>query len=38
VPKIVAVMIALVVFSPWIIQMMVSFTARIFMNIPMYAR
>ncbi len=38
VPKIVAVMVALIVFSPWIIRMMVGFTARIFMDIPMYAK
>jgi flagellar biosynthetic protein FliQ len=38
VPKIVAVMVALVVFSPWMIRMLVAFTARVFMDIPMYAR
>jgi flagellar biosynthetic protein FliQ len=38
VPKIVAVMVALVVFSPWMIRTLVTFTARIFMDIPMLAK
>ena len=38
VPKIVAVMVAIIVFSPWMIRMLVAFTARILMDIPMYAR
>jgi flagellar biosynthetic protein FliQ len=38
VPKIVAVMVALVLFSPWMIRTLVTFTARIFMDIPMLAK
>ncbi|MBW2058916.1 MAG: flagellar biosynthesis protein FliQ [Deltaproteobacteria bacterium] len=38
VPKIVAVMVAIVVFSPWMIRMMVAFTARVLMDIPLYAK
>jgi flagellar biosynthetic protein FliQ len=38
VPKIVAVMVAIVVFSPWMIRMLVTFTAKVFMDIPMYAK
>ena len=38
VPKIVAVMVAIILFSPWMIRMLVAFTARILMDIPMYAR
>ena len=38
VPKIVAVMVALVVFSPWMIRTLVSFATRVFMDIPIYAR
>ena len=38
VPKIVAVMLALVLFSPWMVRMLVTFTARILMDIPMYAK
>jgi len=38
VPKIVAVMVAIVLFSPWMIRMLVAFTARVFMDIPMYAK
>ena len=38
VPKIVAVMLALVIFSPWMIRTLVGFAARVFMDIPMYVR
>lgn len=38
VPKIVAVMVAIIVFAPWMIRMLVAFTARVLMDIPMYAR
>lgn len=38
VPKIVAVMVALVIFSPWMIRTLVGFAARVFMDIPMYVR
>jgi flagellar biosynthetic protein FliQ len=35
VPKIVAVTLAFLVFLPWIINMLVGFTTRLFTNIPM---
>lgn len=38
IPKILAVMAALVFFFPWILQMMLSFTANIFTNFPSIAR
>jgi flagellar biosynthetic protein FliQ len=38
VPKIVAVMLALVIFSPWMIRTLVGFAARVFTDIPMYVR
>jgi flagellar biosynthetic protein FliQ len=38
VPKIVAVLLALVIFSPWMIRTLVGFASRVFMDIPMYAR
>ncbi|MFV1950751.1 MAG: flagellar biosynthesis protein FliQ [Nitrospinota bacterium] len=36
VPKILAVMLAMILFLPWMLQFMVGYTARLFMNIPMY--
>ncbi len=38
VPKIVATLAAIIFFSPWMIQTLVSFTARVFMNIPAYVK
>ena len=38
IPKIVGVMVATVIFFPWMLQMLMSFTAEIFMNIPQYAK
>ena len=37
-PKILAVLIALVVFAPWILEKIVTFTSNVFTNIPMYVR
>ncbi|MCX8042526.1 MAG: flagellar biosynthesis protein FliQ [Desulfobacterota bacterium] len=36
VPKIVAVMIALLLFLPWIMRVLMDFTVRIYTNIPFY--
>ncbi len=36
IPKILAVMLAMVLFLPWMLQFMVGYTARLFINIPMY--
>lgn len=38
IPKILAVMAALVFFFPWILQMMLNFTANIFVNFPNMVR
>lgn len=38
VPKIVAVMVALMLFLPWIMRMLIDFTVRIYTNIPFYVR
>jgi flagellar biosynthetic protein FliQ len=38
VPKIVAVMVALIVALPWMINLMVTYTQKLFSNIPMYIR
>lgn len=36
VPKIIAVFVALILFAPWMIQMMVQYTTNLFTNIPNY--
>ncbi len=38
IPKILAVMAALVFFSPWMMSVLLNFTERLFINIPMYIR
>ena len=38
VPKILAVLFGLLFFAPWMLEKLVSFTNRIFANIPMYIR
>lgn len=38
VPKIVAVMVALIVALPWMINLMVTYTDKLFHNIPMYIK
>ena len=38
VPKIVACLVALVAALPWMINLMLAFTEKIFVNIPMYIR
>ena len=36
IPKILAVMLSMLIFFPWMIDMMLSYTARIIINIPTY--
>ena len=38
VPKIVAVMVALIIGLPWMINLIVTYTQNLFSNIPMYIR
>jgi flagellar biosynthetic protein FliQ len=38
VPKIIAVMLALLVAAPWMIEQLVSFTHNLFTNIPNYIK
>ncbi len=38
VPKIVGVMITVVIVLPWMINLLVSFTHNLFVNIPLYIR
>lgn len=36
IPKIVAVFLAILVFGPWMLKLMVDYVAKIFMNLPNY--
>ncbi len=38
VPKIIAVFVALLIFSSWMLDKMVTFTTRILTNLPVYIR
>jgi flagellar biosynthetic protein FliQ len=38
VPKILAVLIALIAFGPWIIRIMLNFTSTLFLNLPNYMK
>ncbi|HRU39121.1 MAG TPA: flagellar biosynthesis protein FliQ [Candidatus Goldiibacteriota bacterium] len=38
VPKILAVLVALIAFGPWIIRIMLNFTSTLFLNLPTYMK
>ncbi len=38
IPKILGVMIAIIVFLPWMLQVMLSFTANILINFPLWVK
>lgn len=38
IPKIIGVMVAIIIFLPWMMQIMISFTAGIFINLPNYIK
>lgn len=38
IPKIVAIFVAMMVFGPWMIRIVVDFAVTIFNNLPVYAR
>jgi len=38
IPKILAVVAALVIFFPWMMRVLLNFTEKLFSNIPMYIR
>ena len=38
VPKIFAAVLAVVIFGPWMLRLMVSYTTQLISNIPMYVR
>ena len=38
IPKILAVFFSLILFLPWLLQLMISFTSKIFINIPTYVQ
>ena len=38
IPKILAVFFSLILFLPWLLQLMISFTAKVLINIPSYVQ
>lgn len=38
IPKILGVMLAVIIFFPWMLQIMLSFTANIINNLPLYIK
>ena len=38
IPKILAIMTALIVFSPWMMEKIITYTQHVIMNIPTYVR
>ena len=38
IPKMLAVGVGLLIFFPWMLQLMIDFTQNVFSSIPMYAR
>jgi flagellar biosynthetic protein FliQ len=38
VPKIVVVMLAVIVFGPWILRILINFTSQLFLNLPEYMK
>ncbi len=38
IPKIIAVFIALLIFFPWMLKLMVGFTQKIIINLPVYIK
>ena len=38
IPKMLAVGLALLIFFPWMLQLMIDFTQQVFSNLPIFAR
>lgn len=38
IPKIIAVFVAILIFGPWMLRIMVGFVANVFVNLPQYIR
>ncbi|MBW2061128.1 MAG: flagellar biosynthesis protein FliQ [Deltaproteobacteria bacterium] len=38
IPKILAIMIALIIFAPWMMEKLLTFTQNVIINIPTYVR
>jgi len=38
IPKMLAVGLALLIFFPWMLQLMIDFTQKVFLNIPTFVR
>ena len=38
VPKIIAVLLAAIIFAPWMLRIIINFTSTLFMNLPNYMK
>jgi len=38
VPKIIAVLLATIIFAPWMLRIIINFTSTLFMNLPNYMK
>jgi len=38
IPKIIAVFVAILIFGPWMLRIMVEYVTNVFVNLPMYLR
>ncbi len=38
IPKIVAVFVSLLIFFPWMLKIMINFTEKVLINLPLYAK
>ncbi len=38
IPKIVAVFVSLLIFFPWMLKIMINFTEKVIINLPLYAK
>ena len=38
IPKIIAVFVAILIFGPWMLRIMVEYVSNVFINLPMYLR
>ena len=38
IPKIIAVFVAILIFGPWMLRIMVEYVTRVFVNLPQYIR
>ncbi len=38
IPKIIVILLALIVFGPWMLRLMINFTTNLFLNLPNYMK